>query len=63
MSTNIIAFLLLNKFREGCTLDQLVEAFDSMRQELELKDTNVAFCGENVDIIKHAVSKVMSGRG
>jgi len=32
MSTNVIAFLLLNKFRDGCTLDKLVEAFDLMRQ-------------------------------
>ncbi|XP_011863959.1 PREDICTED: glycerol-3-phosphate acyltransferase 1, mitochondrial isoform X3 [Vollenhovia emeryi] len=55
MSTNIVAFLLLNKFRDGCTLDKLVEAFDSMRQDLEFADKNVAFCGENIDIIKHAL--------
>lgn len=57
MSTNIVAFLLLNKFRDGCTLDKLVEAFDSMRQEMERKDKNVAFCGETVDIVEHAVSR------
>ncbi|XP_071625554.1 glycerol-3-phosphate acyltransferase 1, mitochondrial isoform X6 [Temnothorax longispinosus] len=55
MSTNVVAFLLLNKFRDGCTLDKLVETFDSMRQELEFADNNVAFCGESVDIIKHAL--------
>ncbi|KAL6262598.1 hypothetical protein P5V15_005392 [Pogonomyrmex californicus] len=55
MSTNVVAFLLLYKFRDGCTLDKLVEAFDSVRQELEFSDKNVAFCGENVDIIKHAL--------
>ncbi|XP_011159717.1 glycerol-3-phosphate acyltransferase 1, mitochondrial isoform X2 [Solenopsis invicta] len=55
MSTNIVAFLLLNKFRDGCTLDKLVEAFDAMRQELEFGDKNTAFCGETVDIIKHAL--------
>lgn len=57
MSTNVVAFLLLNRFRDGCTLDKLVEAFDSTRQELERKDKNVAFCGENIDIVKHAVSR------
>lgn len=57
MSTNVVAFLLLNRFRDGCTLDKLVEAFDSIRQELEFNDKDLAFCGENVDIIKHAVSR------
>ncbi|XP_018313534.1 glycerol-3-phosphate acyltransferase 1, mitochondrial isoform X1 [Mycetomoellerius zeteki] len=55
MSTNVVAFLLLNKFRDGCTLDKLVEAFDSIRQELEFSEKNVAFCGESVDIINHAL--------
>lgn len=57
MSTNVVAFLLLNRFREGCTLDKLVEAFDSIRLELEYNDKDVAFSGESVDIIKHAVSR------
>ncbi|XP_012220470.1 glycerol-3-phosphate acyltransferase 1, mitochondrial isoform X2 [Linepithema humile] len=55
MSTNVVAFLLLNRFRDGCTLDKLIEAFDSIRQELEFSDKDVAFCGESVDIIKHAL--------
>ncbi|XP_058793688.1 glycerol-3-phosphate acyltransferase 1, mitochondrial isoform X2 [Phymastichus coffea] len=55
MSTNIVAFLLLNKFRDGCTLEQLVEAFDTMRKELEWTNRDVAFCGEAVDIINHAL--------
>lgn len=57
MSTNVIAFLLLNRFRDGCTLDKLVEAFEWIRQELEFNNLDVAFCGENVDIVRHAVSK------
>lgn len=57
MSTNVVAFLLLNKFRDGCTLDKLVEAFDSIRQELEFSEKNIAFCGESVDIINHAVGR------
>lgn len=55
MSTNLVAFLLLNRFRDGCTLDKLVEAFESIRLELEFNNMDVAFCGENVDIIKHAL--------
>ncbi|XP_012259911.2 glycerol-3-phosphate acyltransferase 1, mitochondrial isoform X2 [Athalia rosae] len=56
MSTNVVAFLLLNKFRDGCTLDMLVESFDSSRQELEWRRKNIAFCGESIDIINHALS-------
>lgn len=55
MSTNVVAFLLLNKFRDGCTLDQLVESFDVIRKELEWKSMDMAFCGESVDIINHAL--------
>lgn len=56
MSTNVVAFLLLNKFRDGCTLDNLIEAFDSIRQELEWSNKDLAFCGESIDIINHAVN-------
>ncbi|KAF7993444.1 hypothetical protein HCN44_010039 [Aphidius gifuensis] len=55
MSTNIVAFLLLNKFRYGCSLDKLVMAFDELRLELESKNKDLAFCGENIDIINHAL--------
>ncbi|XP_070155729.1 glycerol-3-phosphate acyltransferase 1, mitochondrial isoform X1 [Polyergus mexicanus] len=55
MSTNVVAFLLLNRFRDGCTLDKLVEAFELIRLELEFNNMNVAFCGENIDIVKHAL--------
>ncbi|XP_076382724.1 glycerol-3-phosphate acyltransferase mino isoform X1 [Megalopta genalis] len=55
MSTNIVAFLLLNKFRDGCTLDKLVEAFDMLRQDLECRKRDIAFCGESLDIINHAM--------
>ncbi|XP_076301390.1 glycerol-3-phosphate acyltransferase mino isoform X2 [Lasioglossum baleicum] len=55
MSTNVVAFLLLNKFRDGCTLDKLVEAFDSIRQDLETRKKDIAFCGESLDVINHAM--------
>lgn len=56
MSTNVIAFLLLYKFRDGCTLDDLVNAVDSMRQELEFAKRDAAFSGESIDVVNHAVS-------
>ncbi|KOC63702.1 Glycerol-3-phosphate acyltransferase 1, mitochondrial [Habropoda laboriosa] len=55
MSTNVVAFLLLNKFRDGCTLDDLIKAFDLTRQELEVRNRDIAFCGETIDIINHAL--------
>ncbi|GAB1860008.1 Glycerol-3-phosphate acyltransferase, mitochondrial [Camponotus japonicus] len=55
MSTNVVAFLLLNRFRDGCTLDKLIEAFESIRLELEFNNMDIAFCGENIDIVKHAL--------
>ncbi|XP_043268130.1 glycerol-3-phosphate acyltransferase 1, mitochondrial isoform X2 [Venturia canescens] len=55
MSTNVVAFLLLNKFRDGCTLDKLVEAFETLRQELETAHKDIAYCGESIDIINHAL--------
>ncbi|KAJ8684307.1 hypothetical protein QAD02_020099 [Eretmocerus hayati] len=55
MSTNVVAFLLLNKFRDGCTLDKLVEAFDEITDELECAKRDVAYCGETIDIVNHAL--------
>ncbi|XP_074108146.1 glycerol-3-phosphate acyltransferase mino isoform X1 [Cotesia typhae] len=55
MSTNVVAFLLLNKFREGCTLDKLVEAFEAMKQELEWLHKDIAFSGETIDVINYAL--------
>ncbi|XP_020281615.1 glycerol-3-phosphate acyltransferase 1, mitochondrial isoform X2 [Pseudomyrmex gracilis] len=56
MSTNIVAFILLNNYRNvGCTLDTLVGQFESIRREMEFNDKDVAFCGENIDIVKHAL--------
>ncbi|KAI4479543.1 hypothetical protein M0804_010940 [Polistes exclamans] len=53
MSTNVVACLLLNKFRNGCTLDELVESFDEIREDF--KDDDLAFTGQTIDIINHAL--------
>uniref|UniRef100_A0A0C9RZT5 Gpam_0 protein n=2 Tax=Fopius arisanus TaxID=64838 RepID=A0A0C9RZT5_9HYME len=56
MSTNLVAFILLNKYRDGCTLDELVDIFTSLRRELEAANKDLAFCGESLDIINHALA-------
>lgn len=61
MSTNVVAFLLLNKFRDGATLDQLVEAFELERKILEYDNKDVGFCGESLDIINHAMEVLGPG--
>ncbi|XP_015179455.1 PREDICTED: glycerol-3-phosphate acyltransferase 1, mitochondrial isoform X2 [Polistes dominula] len=53
MSTNVVACLLLNKFRNGCSLDKLVESFDEVREDF--KDDDLAFTGQTIDIINHAL--------
>lgn len=56
MSTNAVAFLLLNKFRTGATLAQLVAALDELRIELARANKDVGFSGDSVDVIYYAVS-------
>ncbi|KAI4503061.1 hypothetical protein M0802_002105 [Mischocyttarus mexicanus] len=53
MSTNVVACLLLYKFRNGCTLEKLVESFNEIREDFE--DEDLAFTGETIDIINHAL--------
>lgn len=56
MSTNAVAFLLLNRFRNGVSMDKLVEAMEKLRQDLFYVGRDVGFTGDMVDIINHAVS-------
>lgn len=58
MSTNVVAFLLLNKFRdnEDCNLEKLISAFDDLRKELEWANKDLAFHGETADIVDYAVN-------
>ncbi|CAH0555865.1 unnamed protein product [Brassicogethes aeneus] len=55
MSTNAVSFLLLNKFRDGVTLDDLVEAMDKLRNELNLCRRDVGFSGDSIDVINYAI--------
>ncbi|XP_067010408.2 glycerol-3-phosphate acyltransferase 1, mitochondrial isoform X2 [Anabrus simplex] len=61
MSTNAVAFLLLNKYRAGTSLDNLVKALDALRKELMYGEKDMGFTGESVDVINHAVELLGPG--
>jgi glycerol-3-phosphate O-acyltransferase 1/2 len=56
MSTNAVAFLLLNRFRNGVGMHRLVEAMEKLKEELFYGGRDVGFTGDMVDVITHAVS-------
>jgi len=56
MSTHAVCFLLLNKHRNGTTLEQLAKDLSMMRDKLSQSDRDVGFSGRSIDVIKHAVS-------
>ncbi|XP_044743140.1 glycerol-3-phosphate acyltransferase 1, mitochondrial isoform X3 [Chrysoperla carnea] len=55
MSTNAVAFLLLNRFRDGCTMDQLVVALDKLRAEVDWAGRDLGFSGDSLDVVNHAL--------
>lgn len=56
MSTNAVAFLLLHKFRDGTTLDELAAALDDWRLDVRVRKRDTGFTGDSVDVINYAVS-------
>lgn len=56
MSTNAISFLLLNKFRNGANIEELILALDELRNELALVKKDIGFTGDSIDVILYAVS-------
>lgn len=56
MSTNAIAFLLLNKFRNGASLEELVNSLNELRVDLDYARKDIGFTGDSVDVINYAVS-------
>lgn len=59
MSTNALAFLLLNKYREGAPLTELVAALDELREELNFVRKDLGFTGQSRDVINYAVCKIL----
>ncbi|XP_041476870.1 glycerol-3-phosphate acyltransferase 1, mitochondrial-like isoform X3 [Lytechinus variegatus] len=53
MSTNLVAFLLLTKFRQGVEMSQLVMAVDNLRRDVLLRGRDVGFTGVTADVVKH----------
>jgi glycerol-3-phosphate O-acyltransferase 1/2 len=56
MSTNAVAFLLLNRFRNGVSMEKLVKAVERLKEDLFCAGRDVGFTGETLDVINHAVS-------
>lgn len=56
MSTNAVCFLLLKKYRNGTTLEQLAKDLSIMRDKLSQTNRDVGFSGRSIDVVKHAVS-------
>ncbi|XP_035780299.1 glycerol-3-phosphate acyltransferase 1, mitochondrial-like isoform X2 [Anopheles albimanus] len=60
MTTNALAFLLLNRFRDGAPLLLLVEALDELRAVLE-GTRDLGFTGSSEDVIRYAVDLLGPG--
>lgn len=56
MSTNAVCFLLLKKFRNGTTLEQLAIELSLLRDKLSQADRDIGFSGDSKYVVKHAVS-------
>ncbi|XP_017778247.1 PREDICTED: glycerol-3-phosphate acyltransferase 1, mitochondrial isoform X1 [Nicrophorus vespilloides] len=55
MSTNAVAFLLLNKYKQGVSMQELVDALDELKTELIAKNREIGFTGDYLDVINYAI--------
>ncbi|XP_025203066.1 glycerol-3-phosphate acyltransferase 1, mitochondrial isoform X1 [Melanaphis sacchari] len=55
MSTHAVCFLLLNKHRNGTTLEQLAKDLLILRNKLSQRDRDIGFSGKSIEVIKHAL--------
>lgn len=55
MSTNMVAFLLLNNHRQGTTFEELSASFGRLRGEIISRERDVGFSGATAAIIHHAL--------
>jgi len=56
MSTYAVSFLLLKKYRNGTTLEQLAISLSSMCNRMTQGDKDIGFSGSFRDVVKHAVN-------
>lgn len=61
MTTNALAFLLLNRFRDGAPLSMLTEALDELRIILNSTSRDLGFTGASEDIVKYAADLLGPG--
>ncbi|XP_041371344.1 glycerol-3-phosphate acyltransferase 1, mitochondrial-like [Gigantopelta aegis] len=54
MCTNMLAFLLLTKHRQGAALSEVVASFTWLREELKMRNRDVGFCGRNEHVVDYA---------
>ncbi|XP_033756097.1 glycerol-3-phosphate acyltransferase 1, mitochondrial-like isoform X2 [Pecten maximus] len=54
MCTNMVAFLLLTKHREGTSMKQLIQDFDWLRQDMKSRNRDVAFVGSSSEVTHYA---------
>ncbi|KAK3928172.1 Glycerol-3-phosphate acyltransferase 1, mitochondrial [Frankliniella fusca] len=54
MTTNIVSFLLLSSFRNGACIEEIANALDLLRRELEWSGRDCGFTGDSVDVINYA---------
>ncbi|XP_065919777.1 glycerol-3-phosphate acyltransferase 1, mitochondrial-like isoform X2 [Dysidea avara] len=55
MSTSMVSFLLLTKFRSGVTLSQLVAGYQWMIQEAGSRGRRAEYCGSTEAAVRHAL--------
>ncbi|XP_025420719.1 glycerol-3-phosphate acyltransferase 1, mitochondrial-like isoform X2 [Sipha flava] len=56
MSTNAVSFLLLKKYRNGTTIEQLAKELSIMRDKLSQCDRDIGFSGNSKDVVQYALS-------
>lgn len=55
MSTNMVAFLLMNSHRKGATFQELCTSFDWLYREITSRGRDVGFSGKTAAVVSHAL--------
>ncbi|CAB4012571.1 Hypothetical predicted protein, partial [Paramuricea clavata] len=55
MGTNMVAFLLLTKFRKGVELNEFANAFELLKKDILMHKRDYGFSGANADVMLHAI--------
>ncbi|CAG9760439.1 unnamed protein product [Ceutorhynchus assimilis] len=61
MSTNALAFILLTKYRDGASLEQLVRELEDLKNNLNYAGKDIGFDGDSVDVINYGVELLGPG--